>query len=300
MRLPLVEDVARLDVGILGVPFDGGVSNRPGPRFGPREIRSESVLCRPYNPVVGINPFEHLRVGDIGDVDTNPVSLEMTYERVEARVRELVAADCTPLVLGGDHSMSYPVLKALAERHGPLGMIHIDSHSDLWDDYFGSKYAHGTMFRRAIEDGILQPDAVIQVGIRGQLFDEHDDEYGQAAGVEAIRIEEALELGAAAIGERWRRLAGRPVYLSFDIDAVDPAFAPGTGTPAVGGFTSIQALELVRRLDAIELVGCDVVEVSPPYDVAGTTAYLAANIAYELLCQLALARAHRHARGAST
>jgi guanidinopropionase len=287
MRLPLITELAELDVAIVGVPFDGGVSNRPGARYGPREIRSESVLCRPYNPEVGIDPFDHLAIGDTGDVDVNPVSIEMTYERVESRVTELVEKKCVPLVIGGDHSISYPVMKTLANRWGPLSMVHIDSHSDLWEDYFGSKFAHGTMFRRALEDGILRKGSVIQIGIRGQLYAEDNEDFAREYGVEIIRIEEALRLGAEELGNRCSRLTG-PVYVSFDIDSVDPAFAPGTGTPAVGGFTSLDILRMLRQLHRLGVVGADVVEVSPPYDVAGTTAYLAANVAFEMMCQLAL------------
>ncbi len=288
MRLPRVEDPRRLDVAIVGVPFDGGVSNRPGARFGPREVRSESALCRPYNPEVGINPFDHLRVADAGDVDTNPISIEDTYERVEARFEELLQADCVPIAIGGDHSIAYPILRAMARKHGPVNLVHFDSHSDLWDEYFGSRFAHGTMFRRALEDGILRSGGVLQVGIRGQLFDAGDERFGTEHGVETVRIAEALELGPDGLSARWQRLAGAPVYVSIDIDVVDPAFAPGTGTPAVGGFASREILALVRRLRELPLIGADVVEVSPPYDVAGVTSYLAANLVYELVCQLAL------------
>jgi agmatinase len=287
MRLPLIAKSDELDVAILGVPFDGGVSNRPGARFGPREIRSESVLCRPYNPEVGINPFDHLAIGDTGDVDVNPISIEMTYGRVESRVSELIEKECLPLIIGGDHSISYPVMKTLAKRWGPLALVHIDSHSDLWDDYFGSRFAHGTMFRRALEDGILGKGSVIQIGIRGQLYAEDDEDIAREYGVEIIRIEQALRLGAEELGNRCSRLTG-PVYVSVDIDSVDPAFAPGTGTPAVGGFTSLNILQLLRQLHRLRIVGTDIVEVSPPYDVAGTTAYLAANLVFEIMCQLAL------------
>src|SRR5581483_4380404 len=208
MRLPRVEDPRRLDVAIVGVPFDGGVSNRPGARFGPREVRSESALCRPYNPEVGINPFDHLRVADAGDVDTNPISIEDTYERVEAHFEELLQADCVPIAIGGDHSIAYPILRAMARKHGPVNLVHFDSHSDLWDEYFGSRFAHGTMFRRALEDGILRSGGVLQVGIRGQLFDAGDERFGTEHGVETVRIAEALELGPDGLSARWQGLAG--------------------------------------------------------------------------------------------
>lgn len=287
MRLPLRDDLGALDVAIVGVPFDGGVSNRPGPRFAPNAVRAESVLCRPYNPDVRVNPYDHLRIADTGDVDTNPISLEDSYRRIREHLARVVAAGPTPVVIGGDHSISYPILQALAERHGPLNMVQFDSHSDLWDTYFGSRFAHGTMFRRALEDGLLRDGGVIQIGIRGQLFDEHDDEFGLTHGVETIRIDEALALGPRGVGERIARLEG-PTYVSFDIDGVDPAYAPGTGTPAPGGLTSFDAIRMLRTTGQLEIVGADVVEISPPYDHAGMTSYLGANLIYEILCQLAV------------
>jgi agmatinase len=291
MLLPEVRDAGALDVALVGIPYDGGTSYRPGARFGPRSIREQSSLIRTWNPVLKVHPFERLRVGDYGDVDTVPISIERTYEVIEREVGVIVAAGATPVCVGGDHSITLPILRALARRHGPVGVVHFDAHPDTWDEYFGSKFFHGTPFRRAVEEGLIDPGRMIQVGIRGPLYGPEDFAFHDAHGIEVIRIEAAKDQGPAWVGSRLARLAGGPVYCSFDIDAVDPAYAPATGTPEVGGLTAYEALTIVRGLRGLTLVGCDLVEVSPPYDGPGqVTALLAANLLFEMVCLLALQR----------
>ncbi len=290
MRLPVIRDPAALDVALLGVPYDGGTSYRPGARYGPRAVREQSSLIRPWNPVLRVAPFERLRVADAGDVDVVPISIERTFEAIEAEVEPLVAGGVIPLAVGGDHSITLPILRRLAARHGPLGLVHFDAHPDTWDEYFGSKHFHGTTFRRAVEEGVVDGRRVIQIGIRGPLYAEDDFDFHREHGLEAIRVEAVKERGTAWVAERLQRLAGGPVYCSFDIDAVDPAYAPATGTPEVGGLTSWEALVLVRALRGIRLVGADLVEVSPLYDGPGQiTSLLAANLVFELLSLMALA-----------
>ena len=291
MLLPVAESPQGLDVALLGIPYDGGVSYRPGARFGPRAVREQSSLIRPWHPVLKVHPFERLRVADCGDIDVNPSSIEATYTAITARIDAVVAAGAAPVCVGGDHSVTLGVLRSLAKRHGPLGLVHFDAHPDTWDQYFGSKYFHGTPFRRAIEERLIDPARMIQIGIRGPLYGPEDFAFHDEHGIEVVRIEAIKEQGTAPVAARLGRLRGAPVYCSFDIDAVDPAFAPGTGTPEVGGLTSYEALALVRALAGLELVGADVVEVSPPYDGPGqVTALLAANLLFELVCLLALAR----------
>jgi agmatinase len=290
MRLPVIRDPAALDVALLGVPYDGGTSYRPGARYGPRAVREQSSLIRPWNPVLKVAPFERLRVADAGDVDVVPISIERTFEAIEAEVEPLVAGGVIPLSVGGDHSITLPILRRLAARHGTLGLVHFDAHPDTWDEYFGSKHFHGTTFRRAVEEGVVDGRRVIQIGIRGPLYAEDDFDFHRQHGLEAIRVEAVKERGTAWVAERLQRLAGGPVYCSFDIDAVDPAYAPATGTPEVGGLTSWEALVLVRALRGIRLVGADLVEVSPLYDGPGQiTSLLAANLVFELLSLMAVA-----------
>ena len=276
MLLPAVPSARDLDIALLGIPYDGGTSYRTGARFGPRAVREQSSLIRPWNPVLKVHPFERMRVADCGDVDVVPISIERTFEAI--------------VCVGGDHSISLAILRALARRHGRLGLVHFDAHPDTWDEYFGSKYFHGTPFRRAIEEGLVDPRRMIQVGIRGPLYGDEDFAFHQQHGIEFHRIESVKEQGTAWVAERFSRLrTGGPVYCSFDIDAVDPAYAPGTGTPEVGGLTSYEALVLVRALAGMPLVGADVVEVSPLYDGPGQiTALLAANLLFELVSVLAL------------
>jgi agmatinase len=291
MLLPHVTDAAALDVAVLGIPYDGGTSYRTGARFGPRAVREQSSLIRPWHPVLKVHPFERLRVADYGDVDVVPISIERTFEAIERAIGAVVAAGATPVSVGGDHSVTLPILRAVARRHGPVGVVHFDAHPDTWDEYFGSKFFHGTPFRRAIEEGLIDTRRMIQVGIRGPLYGADDFAFHETHGLEVIRIEAVKEHGAAWAAERLARLAGGPVYCSFDIDAVDPAYAPATGTPEVGGLTSYEALVLVRALQTLTLVGCDVVEVSPPYDGPGQiTALLAANLLFEFVSVLALGR----------
>ncbi len=291
MLLPAAESLESLDVALVGIPYDGGVSYRPGARFGPRAVREQSSLIRPWHPVLKVHPFERLRVADCGDVDVSPGSIELTYAAIAKRIDAVTAAGAAPVCVGGDHSITLGILRSLARRHGPLGIVHFDAHPDTWDEYFGSKYFHGTPFRRAVEEGLLDPRRMIQVGIRGPLYGPEDFAFHDQHGIEVVRIEAVKEQGPAWVPERFPRLRGGPVYCSFDIDAVDPAFAPATGTPEVGGLTSYEALALVRALAGLDLVGADVVEISPPYDGPGqVTALLGANLLFEFVSLLALAR----------
>jgi agmatinase len=291
MLLPAAASPAGLDVALLGIPYDGGTSYRTGARFGPRAVREQSSLIRSWNPVLKVHPFERLLVADCGDVDVVPISIERTYEVVTARIDEVLAAGARPVCVGGDHSVSLPILRAVARRHGPVGLVHFDAHPDTWDEYFGSKFFHGTPFRRAVEEGLVDPRRMIQVGIRGPLYGAEDFAFHDAHGIEVLRIEAIKEQGTAWAAQRFERLRGGPVYVSFDIDAVDPAYAPATGTPEVGGLTSYEALTLVRALLGFTLVGADIVEVSPPYDGPGQiTSLLAANLLFELVSVLARER----------
>jgi agmatinase len=291
MLLPHVRDASVLDVALVGVPYDGGTSYRTGARFGPRAVREQSSLIRPWNPVLKVHPFERLRVADYGDIDVVPISIERTFEAIEAGVTAILSAKATPVSVGGDHSITLPILRAVARRHGPVGVVHFDAHPDTWDEYFGSKFFHGTPFRRAIEEGLIDPRRMIQVGIRGPLYGPEDFAFHEQHGLEVIRIEAVKEQGIAWVAGKLQRLAGGPVYCSFDIDSVDPAYAPATGTPEVGGLTSYEALALVRGLQGLRLVGADVVEVCPPYDGPGqVTSLLAANLLFELVSLMALAR----------
>jgi agmatinase len=288
MRLPHVEDPHGLDVAIVGVPFDGGTSYRPGARLGPREVRAQSSLIRPYSYFQKVAPFDVLNVADVGDVDAPPVSIEKCYEAVEARIGAIADAKARPIVIGGDHSISLPILRALAKRHGPLALVQVDAHIDTWDEYFGGKYFHGTPFRRAIEERLIDGRRFIQVGIRGPMYGEDDLDFHREHGITMLDIDQVKARGIDwTIGEI-RRIATGPMYLTFDIDGVDPAFAPGTGTPEVGGLTSHEAQRIVRGLGGLAIVGGDIVEVSPVFDGPGQiTALLAANIMFELLCAMA-------------
>ena len=290
MRLPHQTDLAGVDVAILGVPFDSGTSYRPGARLGPREIRAQSSLIRPYSFFQKISPFEALTIVDAGDVDAPPVGIEPAYAAIEAGVARILAAGAIPLVAGGDHSISLPVLRAVARTHGPLALVQFDAHIDTWGDYFGGPYFHGSPFRRAIDEKIVSPSHYVQVGIRGPMYGEDEDfKYQRDHGVTTIDIGMVKRDGVEATIARVREVVtGAPLYVTFDIDAVDPAFAPGTGTPEVGGLTSYDAQELVRGLAGLPLVACDLVEVAPPFDGPGQiTALLAANLMFEFLCVIA-------------
>ena len=292
MRLPHVEDAAGLDVAIVGVPYDGGTSYRPGSRLGPREIRSQSSLIRPYSYFQKVAPFDRLNVADVGDVDAPPVSIEKCYAAIEGRIDAILNKGARPIVIGGDHSISLPVLRSLARKWGALALVQFDAHIDTWDEYFGGKYFHGTPFRRAIEEGLVDPRRFVQVGIRGPMYGEDDFDFHRQHGITVIDIDEVGRLGTQGVSERVRSVVGSgPVYVTFDIDAVDPAFAPGTGTPEVGGLTSGEALHLVRGLAGLSIAGADLVEVSPPFDGPGQiTSVLAANLLFELLCVVARCR----------
>ena len=287
MRLPHVEEPRGLDVAIVGVPFDGGTSYRPGSRLGPRDIRNQSSLIRSYNYFQKVAPFDRLNVADVGDVDAPPVSIEKAYDAIESRVAAIASAGARPIVVGGDHSITLPVLRALAKKHGPLALVQFDAHIDTWDEYFGGKYFHGTPFRRAIEEGIVDGKRFVQVGIRGPMYGEDDFDFHREHGITMIDIEQVKVRGVAWTVGEVRRVATGAAYMTFDIDSVDPAFAPGTGTPEIGGLTSHEAQQLVRGLAGLHLVGGDVVEVSPLFDGPGQiTSVLAANLAFEFLCAL--------------
>ena len=280
MRLPHQTDLTGVDAAILGVPFDGGTSYRPGARLGPREIRSQSSLIRSYSYFQKVAPFDRLNVADLGDIDAPPVSIEKCYEAVEAGIGTIADAGARPIVIGGDHSISLPVLRALAKRHGALALVQFDAHIDTWDEYFGGKYFHGTPFRRAIEEGLIDGSRFIQVGIRGPMYGEDDFDFHREHGITMIDIDQVKDRGILWTIEQIRRVITGPAYMTFDIDSVDPAFAPGTGTPEVGGLTSHDAQRLVRGLGTFALVGGDIVEVAPIFDGPGQiTALLAANAA---------------------
>jgi agmatinase len=287
MRLPHVDDPRGLDVAIVGVPYDGGTSYRPGARLAPREIRAQSSLIRSYSYFQKVAPFDRLNVADVGDVDAPPVSIEKAYDAIEARIGAIAGAGARPIIVGGDHSITLPALRALAKRHGALALVQFDSHIDTWDEYFGGKYFHGTPFRRAIEEGIIDGRRFVQVGIRGPMYGEDDFDFHRQHGITVVDIDQVKARGIPAVVADVRRLLTGPAYMTFDIDGVDPAFAPGTGTPEVGGLTSHEAQHLVRGLAGLDLVGGDVVEVAPPFDGPGQiTSLLAANLVFEFLCAL--------------
>jgi agmatinase len=291
MRLPNVQDLHNADVAIVGAPFDTGASFRVGARFGPEGIRSASHLLRPYNPSIDVSIFDHLSVIDFGDVAVVPGFIEESYERIGAGLLPIHRAGVVPIVLGGDHSVALAELRAAAEVHGALALVQFDSHPDTWDTYFGKKYNHGSVFRRAVEEGLLRTDRSIQVGMRGSLFAPGDWDDARELGFELITTDEVRLAGLPEIISRIReRVGDARAYISFDVDFCDPAFAPGTGTPEVGGFSSREAQEFVRGLAGLKIIGCDVVEVYPQYDPAQITAFLAANVAHEFLSLLALRR----------
>ena len=292
MRLPHVTKVDEkfrdVDIGIIGVPWDGGTTNRPGPRHGPRQLRDASTMIRAEHSVTGMRPFEAVNIADLGDVGPNPADLIDSMERITDFYSDLKSHHIRPLTAGGDHLTSLPVLRAIA-KDAPVGMIHFDSHTDLFHSYFGgTMYTHGTPFRRAVEEGLLDPKRVVQIGIRGTQYDSEDLDFASAVGIRVIKIEEFHERGVKDVMSEAREIVGgSETYLSYDIDFVDPTFAPGTGTPEIGGPNSFQALQVVRELDGVNLIGADLVEVSPPFDPSGGTAFLGVSIMFEILCQLA-------------
>lgn len=284
MRLPHIHKPEELDIALVGVPFDGGTTYRPGTRFGPRHVRDQSVLIRPWNPVLKVNPFAKYRIADFGDLSVNPLSIQDTFRRIEEQMEPVLGAGTRCACVGGDHSISLPLLRASAKKYGPAAVIQFDAHNDLWDEYFGSKLSHGTPFRRAIEEGLIREHSFLQVGLRGQVYSKDDFEFANKHKIAMITAEEFHAGGLKVFREQLQAFHGKPVYVTLDIDCVDPAFAPGTGTPQVGGFSSAQIVELVRALRGLKLIGCDLVEVSPPYDNGAITSLLAANLLYELLC----------------
>lgn len=287
MRLPTTDTPNGHDVCFIGAPFDIGTSHRSGARMGPRQIRAESSLLRPYNMATGAAPFEHLQVADLGDVPINTFNLHASIDIIEKFYAKVVAANSTPLTLGGDHTIVLPILRALCKKHGPVGVVHIDAHSDINDAMFGEKIAHGTPFRRAMEEGLLDGSRVAQIGLRGTGYAADDFDWCTDQGFRVVQAHECWHKSLAPLMQEVREQLGPgPVYLSFDIDGLDPAFAPGTGTPEVGGLTSAQGLEIIRGCQGLDIIGGDLVEVSPPYDPSGNTALLGANLLYEMLCVL--------------
>ncbi|WP_333826414.1 agmatinase [Pararhodobacter sp.] len=295
MRLPHLDlesaQAAKADIGIVGVPFDGGTSNRPGPRHGPRQLRDLSTMIRTTHPRSGVNPFKLVNCADLGDAPVNPMDIMQSLDMITGFFNRMSDKGIVPLTAGGDHLISFPILRALG-RDGPVGMIHFDAHTDMNDVYFGdSKYTHGTPFRRAIEQGFLDPKRTIQIGIRGVKYEVSDFDWALEQGVRIVEIDEFFERGVASVMTEAREIVGDgKTYISFDIDGIDPAFAPGTGTPEIGGFTTYQAQQMVRALEGLNLVGADLVEVSPPFDPSGGTAWVGVSIMFELLCVLATAQ----------
>jgi guanidinopropionase len=294
MRAPQREEPAGVDIGLIGVPFDGGVTNRPGARHGPREVRNQSSLLRKINQHTGIAPYELCTVADLGDAWVErPFHLESSHDEIQGAFARVHQAGVVPLSCGGDHSISLPILRAIA-ADAPVGMVHFDAHCDTGSNYLGSNYHHGAPFARAVEEGLLDPKRTVQIGIRGGVNDRDVWRFSHDHGMRVIEMPEFHDMGLEAAMAEARRVVGDgPTYVSFDIDSLDPAYAPGTGTPEVGGFTTLQAQLMIRRLQGLDLVGADMVEVSPPFDPSGLTALTGASMMFELLCILADAVARR-------
>ncbi|MEP1328800.1 agmatinase [Pseudophaeobacter sp.] len=287
MRLPQATSLDGLDVAFLGIPMDIGTSWRSGTRFGPKQIRSESAMLRPYNMATGAAPFDSLNAGDIGDLAINTFSLKESLRIIEDSYHAILSGGVIPMAMGGDHSITLPILRAIAAKYGPVALVHIDAHADVNDDMFGEKETHGTVFRRAYEEGLIVADKTYQIGIRGTGYGADDFTEAQGWGFQHFPAQELWGRQLHNMGAEIRRdIGNRPVYVSYDIDSLDPAYAPGTGTPEIGGLTTPQALELIRSLKGLNIVGCDLVEVSPPYDTSGNTALTAANLLYEMMCVL--------------
>ena len=288
MRLPYITDPTRVDIALVGVPWDGGTTNRAGARHGPREIRNMSSFMRKVHHVSRIAPYELARVADLGDAPVNPIDLMDSLRRIEGFYAKLHAAGALPLSAGGDHLITLPIYRAIAKGR-PVGMVHFDAHSDTNDRYFGdNKYTHGTPFRRAVEEGLLDPKRVVQIGIRGSIYSADDMEFAESSGMRVIYMEEFCKLGVEKTIAEARRVAGDgPTYISFDVDGLDPVYAPGTGTPEIGGLTTREAQHILRGLQGLNLIGGDVVEVAPPFDPSGNTALVGATIMFEILCLLA-------------
>jgi len=291
-RLPRIDEVGRADVAVLGVPFDSGVSYRPGARFGPGHIRESSRLLRPYNPVLQVSPFASQQVADAGDVAVNPFSIEAAIAEIERAARSTLERAGSLLTLGGDHTIALPLLRAVAAAHGPVAVVHFDAHLDTWDTYFGAEYTHGTPFRRASEEGLLDRERCLHVGIRGSLYTADDLPQDADLGFAVVPAAELDDLRTTGLVERIRsRVGDAPVYVSVDIDVLDPAHAPGTGTPEAGGMSSRELLAALRSFAELRLVGADIVEVAPAYDHAQITGIAAAHVGYELVSALARRKA---------
>ena len=287
MRLPACTLADGLDAGFIGVPFDIGTSNRPGARLAPRQIRDESRMLRPYNMATRAAPFDSLRVADLGDVAINTFNLQKSIDIIDRHYTAVLEAGTIPLTMGGDHTIALPILRAMRRKHGPVGLIHVDAHADINDDMFGEKIAHGTPFRRAVEEGLLDARRVVQIGLRGTGYAADDFDWSRRQGFRVVQAEECWYKSLAPLmREVVEQVGAGPVYLSVDIDGIDPAYAPGTGTVEIGGLSVPQALEIIRGCRGLTLVGGDLVEVSPPYDTTGNTALLAANLLFEMLCVL--------------
>jgi guanidinobutyrase len=287
LRLPQASSAQGLDAAFIGVPLDIGTSHRPGTRFGPRQIRAESALLRPYNMATGAAPFDSLQVADLGDVPINTYSIAKSVDIIQAFYEPVLASGCRPLTLGGDHTIALPILRAMAARHGPVALVHVDAHADVNESMFGEAIAHGTPFRRAVEEKLLACDKVFQIGLRGTGYEAADFDWPRAQGFTIVQAHELWYQSLQPLMARVRQTIGNtPCYLSFDIDGIDPAYAGGTGTPEIGGLSVPQALEIVRGCRGLNLVGADLVEVSPPYDPTGNTALLGANLLFEMLCVL--------------
>lgn len=297
MRLPHVADPAELDIALIGVPWDGGTTNRAGARHGPREVRNMSSFIRKVHHVSRIAPYELCRIADLGDAPVNPIDLKDSLARIERFFAKVHAAGAAPLSVGGDHLVTLPIFRAIAAG-GPVGMVHVDAHSDTNDSYFGgNKYTHGTPFRRAIEEGLLDPRHTVQIGIRGSIYSDQDMAFAEKSGIRIMYMEEFARIGVEKAIAIARRTVGRgPTYVSFDVDGLDPVYAPGTGTPEIGGLTTLEAQQLIRGLRGLNLIGGDVVEVSPPFDPSGNTALVGATMMFEILCVLAEAVAGRRSR----
>ncbi len=284
MRLPHIPRAQELDIALIGIPFDGGATYRSGTRFGPRQVRAQSAIIRPWNPVLNVNPFSRWRIADYGDLSINPLSLDDTFARITTQLNEVADAGARAICVGGDHSILLPILRSVHRKFGPVALIQFDAHNDTWGGYFGSPHSHGTPVRRAVEEGLLIEGGVLQVGLRGQVYSKDDFDFGRKHKFTVITSEDFHHRGLATMAKALKRFRAKPVYFTLDIDVVDPAFAPGTGTPQVGGLSSFQILELVRCLRGQNLVGADLVEVSPPYDNGDITSLLAANLLFEMLC----------------
>ena len=291
-RLPTAAEAREADVTVVGVPFDSGVSYRPGARFGPAHVRASTKLLRPYNPALDVSPFAELQVVDAGDIAVNPFDIDDAIKTLEHAAHQFAESRTRLLTIGGDHTIALPLLRAAAAEHGPISVLHFDAHLDTWDTYFGAPYTHGTPFRRAAEEGLLDPESCMHIGIRGPLYAPHDLLDDDAFGFQIVRSDDYEDLRTTGVVEQMRdRLGDRPVYVSVDIDVLDPAHAPGTGTPEAGGLTSRELLNTLRGLVGLDVVGADVVEVAPAYDHAEMTGIAAAHVSYELLSVLACNRA---------